>query len=540
MKHLIIPGSIVLSVLAAACDRISLDPIRGDGAGGATGEGGDGGGGGSTGSGGGNAGSGTAGGGTAGSGNAGSGTAGSGITGSATTGSATTGSGGGAPSTGDALWSRHFGANAGEPHLSEGHIAVDGAGHVILATQVADGVDFGDGPLSIEGSLAFALAKFDGEGALLWDKQFSDSSSVRDVAVTPAGLIATTGSTQGSSVDFGGGPLVGQEDRRDAFVAVFTADGDHVWSTRIGADSDQYADHVAVDAAGNVVVAGFFLDQISLCGASLTSAAQADSYIAKFDPAGNCLWSKQFGYTEIHNVALDASGSVVLAGSFGDYFTETIDLGGGPLTTAGHEDIFVAKLDADGEHLWSKRFGDAAIQRAYGVAVDGSGDVVVSGTFQGTVDFGGGPLVSSGGFGPLGPDSVTWGGNAFVTKLNPEGELLWTRRLGQDGPQTALDVATVGGDIAITGLMYGDVDLGTGLMKCTYGDAFVAKIDATGTVRWVKHTGDRGDQYGRSTAMDGAGNVFAAGPFMGTIDFGTGPLLNPRSAGDIFLVKLGP
>ncbi|WP_438019829.1 hypothetical protein WMF18_12505 [Sorangium sp. So ce315] len=505
----------MLNVLAAACDGIPLDPIRGDDAGGATGQGG----------------------------NDGSGSAGSGG-GSAGSGGGSAGSGGGsagAPGTGDPLWSRHFGANAGEPQLSRGRIAVDGAGHVVLAMKVARGVDFGDGPLSIRGSSVFALAKFDGEGALLWDKQVADSSSVHDVAVNPAGLIATTGSTHGSSVDFGGGPLVGPEDGTDAFVAVFTADGDHVWSTRIGADSYQLADHIAVDAAGNVVVAGSFLEQISLCGASLTSVGQADSYIAKFDPAGNCLWSKQFAYTEIHNVALDASGSVVLAGSFGDYFTETIDLGGGPLITAGGEDILVAKLDADGEHLWSKRFGDAALQRAYGIAVDGAGDIVVSGTFQGSVDFGGGPLVSSGGFGPLEPGSVTWGGNAFVTKLNPEGELLWAKRLGQDGPQTALDIATtVDGEIAITGLMYGDVDFGTGLMECTYGDAFVAKIDATGTVRWVKHTGDRGHQYGHSTATDGAGNVFIAGPFVGTIDFGAGPLVNRRSASDVFLVKLGP
>ncbi|XXX73217.1 hypothetical protein WMF30_36770 [Sorangium sp. So ce134] len=516
----------MLSVLAAACDRIPLDPIHGDGAGGETGQGGAGGSGSvSSGSGSVSSGSGSV---SSGSGSV-SGSGGSGGSGS-----------GGAP-TGDALWSRHFGANAGEPSLSVGRIAVDGVGHVILATGVADGVDFGDGPLSVGGSPVFALAKFDGAGDLLWDKQFSGYTSVRDVAVNPAGLIATTGWIHGGSVDFGGGPLAGQGESMDAFVAVFTADGDHVWSARIGADSDQYADHIAVDAAGNVVVAGFFLDQISLCGASLTSAEQADSYMAKFDPAGNCLWSKQFGYTEIHNVALDASGSVVLAGSFGDYFTETIDLGGGPLITAGLEDIFVAKLDAGGEHLWSKRFGDAALQRAYGVSVDGAGDIVVSGTFQGSVDFGGGPLVSSGGFGPLEPGSVTWGGNAFVTKLDPEGELLWAKRLGQDGPQTALDVATTaGGDIAITGLMYGDVDFGTGLMDCTYGDAFAAKLDATGAVRWVKHTGDRGPQYGYSTAMDGAGNVFAAGPFIGTIDFGTGPLVNSRSAFDAFLAKFGP
>ncbi|WP_437544823.1 hypothetical protein WME97_37010 [Sorangium sp. So ce367] len=530
MKQLLVPGCTALMTLVAACDRIPLDPIRDEGAGGgATGAGG--------------AGSGGAGG--AGGSDAAVGSGGAGGSGGAD-GSGAGGSGGagagGAVGNGDPLWSRHFAANPRQPHVWVGsRIAVDEPGNLVVATTVADGVDFGDGPLSTGGALAFSLAKFDGEGEPLWHKEFTGSVYPHDVAVNQAGLIAATGVVYGTGVDFGGGLLVGQESGGDAFVAVFTADGDHVWSARVGVDGDQWADSLAMDAAGNVVVAGTFMGQISVCGASLTSVGDMDSFIAKFDPAGNCLWSKQLGYTEIHNVALDASGSVVLAGSFGDYFAEAIDLGGGPLTTAGSEDIFVAKLDADGEHVWSKRFGDEALQRAYGVAVDGAGNVVISGTFLGSVDFGAGPLVSEGGYGPLEPGSVTWGGNAFVTKLNPAGELLWAKRLGQYGPQTALDVAaTADGELAITGLIYGDVDFGTGLMDCTYGDAFVAKLDAAGTVRWVKHTGGREQQYGYSTAMDATGDVYAAGPFLGTIDFGTGPLVAPTSTRAIFLAKFGP
>ncbi|KYG02392.1 hypothetical protein BE21_05295 [Sorangium cellulosum] len=420
---------------------------------------------------------------------------------------------------------------------------MDGAGHVVLATDVADGVDLGDGPLSTEGRQDVSLAKFDGEGQLLWHKRLFDAGLVQDVAVNPAGLIAMTGRTSQSSIDLGGGPLVAQGGSLDAFVAVFTADGEHVWSARSGAGSYVLWDRIAVDAAGSVVVAASFTGQISVCGRSLTSAAVDDSYIARFDPAGHCLWVKQLGATEMHDVALDATGNVVLAGSFGYGDIKTIDLGGGPLTSAGGEDVFVAKLDAAGAHLWSKRFGDDALQRAYGVAIDGSGAVVIGGTFLGSVDFGGGPLVSAGGFDFLEPGSVTWGGNMFVTKFGPAGELLWAKRFGDYGPQTALDIAAnVEGDIAITGLLYGHVDLGTGLMDCTYGDVFAAKLDATGAARWAKHTGDRGRQYGYSTAIDATGSVFAAGPFLGTIDFGTGPLVNPTSKQgfDSFLVKFGP
>ncbi|WP_437950216.1 hypothetical protein WME98_04885 [Sorangium sp. So ce296] len=515
MKQLIVPGTIALSVLTAACDRIPLDPIRGDDAGGdAAGEGG------------------------AGSGSAGSGSgAGSG----SSAGNGSSAGSGGAPGTGDSLWSLHFGSTVRQASVSGGRIAVDGAGHVILAIEVAEGVDLGDGPLSTEGRSDVSLAKFGGEGQLIWHKRLFDAGYVQDVAVNPAGLIALAGRARQTSIDLGGGPLVGGS--LDAFVAVFTADGEHVWSARSGAGSYVVWDSIDVDAAGNVVVAVSFTGQISLCGRSLTSATVDDSYVAKFDPAGHCLWVKQLGATETHDVALDATGNVALAGSFGYGDMKTIDLGGGPLTSAGREDVFVAKLDAAGAHLWSKRFGDEALQRAYGVAVDGSGAVVIGGTFLGSVDFGGGALVSAGGFDFLEPGSVTWGGNMFVTRFGPAGELLWAKRFGEYGPQTALDVAAnVGGDIAITGLLYGDVDLGTGLMDCTYGDAFAAKLDATGTVRWAKHTGDRGRQYGQSTAIDATGSVFAAGPFLGTIDFGTGPLVNAPSepSSDSFLVKFGP
>src|SRR5579871_1167393 len=76
-------------------------------------------------------------------------------------------------------------------------------------------------------------------------------------------------------------------------------------------------------------------------------------------------------------------GSVLLAGSF----EGTIDLGGGPLRSAGGDDVFVARLDASGKHLWSKRFGDAHAQHGRAVALDPSGNVVLAGDAQGTLDF---------------------------------------------------------------------------------------------------------------------------------------------------------
>jgi hypothetical protein len=92
-------------------------------------------------------------------------------------------------------------------------------------------------------------------------------------------------------------------------------------------------------------------------------------------------------------VAADASGNVIVTG----FFEGAADFGGDTLICAGGEDIFVAKYDASGAHQWSQRLGSTAGDQGLAVAVDGSGDVIVTGRFEGTVDFGGGDLTSAGG-----------------------------------------------------------------------------------------------------------------------------------------------
>jgi hypothetical protein len=113
------------------------------------------------------------------------------------------------------------------------------------------------------------------------------------------------------------------------------------------------------------------------------------------DPAGGHLFSRRFGDGADQygtSVAVDATGNVVLTG----FSRGALDFGGGPLASAGLEDVLLGKFDASGKHLWSKRFGDAAIQVGYSVAVDNGSNTLLTGYFFGTVDFGNGPLVSVG------------------------------------------------------------------------------------------------------------------------------------------------
>jgi hypothetical protein len=232
-------------------------------------------------------------------------------------------------------------------------------------------------------------------GSHLWSKSFGDgdTQSASTVSTDAAGNVIVAGDFYGT-VDFGGGALT-SAGSADVFVAKFGPDGTHLWSKGFGDGNAQFARAVATDASGNVIVAGFFAGAVDFGGGALTSAGREDVYVAKFDPDGTHLWSKSFNDDNAQYAAAartDASGNVIIAG----YYAGAVDFGGGTLTGADDTNVFVAKFDPDGTHLWSKGFGGPNAQYAYAVSTDASGDVIIAGMFYGTIDFGGGELASQG------------------------------------------------------------------------------------------------------------------------------------------------
>ena len=180
------------------------------------------------------------------------------------------------------------------------------------------------------------------------------------------------------------------------------------------------------------------------------------------------MWSKRFGdsaYQAVDSLAVDAAGNVLVSGTL----KGTIDFGGGPLVAAGVSDVFVVKLDSAGNHLWSKRFGAASsYEDSTQIAVSSAGDVAVTGSVTGTVDFGGGPLVGAG------------GGNAFVIKLDAAGTHLWSRRFGNSNSSVVIRGVAFADpkSLAITGNFDGIVDFGGGPLSTGVGGThtFLAKL----------------------------------------------------------------
>jgi hypothetical protein len=234
--------------------------------------------------------------------------------------------------------------------------------------------------------------KVDEHGDILWSRPFGSV-----VATDRAGNAIVAGSFSGT-LELGEGSLTAMGGT-DVYVAKLTSDGVLAYAVALGGAVDETASSLAVGRDGSAVVSGPGLGTV------------------KLDRVGEVMWERDFN----GEIAIDSRGNVVTVGAL----SGSASFGGEVLESAGGKDIFVAKLDAAGAHVFSRRFGDpSALQYAEAVAIDPRDDILVSGVLDGTVDFGGGVISVPKGSCP----AETWCKQAgFVVKLDSSGEHLWSR-----------------------------------------------------------------------------------------------------------------
>ncbi|UCD19073.1 MAG: nucleotide-binding protein, partial [candidate division WOR-3 bacterium] len=422
-------------------------------------------------------------------------------------------------------WSARFG-DANEQAGSD--VAVDPSGNTVITGTFWDTVDFGGGALLYGGRTDIFVAKFGSGGAHLWSKSFGDGElqEVAYVAVDASGNVIVTGRFYGS-MDFGGGELT-SVGSTDIFVAKFSPDGTHQWSKRFGDTGPQLGCFAATDASGNILIAGRFAGTVDFGGGPFSSGGNEDIFVAKLTPDGMHLWSKRFGDTSAqyaNAITVDASGNVTIAG----YLEGSVDFGGGALTNVGSIDIFVAQFDAAGDHMWSKRFGDSDAEWAVDIACDASGNVIMAGHFESTVNFGGGTLTSAGQT------------DGYVVKFSSTGTHLWSKRFGDADEQVANCVtADASGNVILGGNFAGTVNCGGDeLTSAGSFDIYITKFTSTGTHLWSESFGDASGQGIAGVAAGSMGVIFVTGALEGTVDFGGGALTSAGST-DIFVAKFEP
>lgn len=311
-----------------------------------------------------------------------------------------------------------------------------------------------------------------------WTRQFGTDGfdSARAVAVDASGNVFVAGNP--------GGTLPGQlpGSPTGGFLAKFDEKGTLLWTRQFGVPGITVTMALAVDAGGNAVVLG----NTDGTFPGQSPAGSNDGFLIKFDGSGNVVWTRQFGTTENDDnraVAVDASGSVFVVGyTYGAFAGQK---------NAGNSDAFVVRFDKDGSRLWTRQFGTNDSDSAATVAADANGNIVVSGATYGALQ------------------APSGNGDAFLTKLDGFGNILWTRQFGTGGLDTASSVAVGSeGEVFATGYVIGALP---GQKFIGKRDMYVVKFDGTGGLLWTRQFGTEEDDYASGIAVDANGKSFVTG-----------------------------
>lgn len=278
---------------------------------------------------------------------------------------------------------------------------------------------------------------------------------------------------------------------------------------------------IATDAAGNVIIAGWFKSPVITFGTvSLTNNGMSDIFITKYDAAGNVLWAKSTGGSQndrAYSVTTDLAGNVFVAGCF---YSPTMIVGTDTLVdNSADDDIFLAKYDANGNPLWARRAGAAGEDRAHCVTTDGNGDVAIGGRFNSpSITIGTSVLVNNNGLYDL-----------FLAKYDASGNPLWAKSFGGNNNESAYGITSQSGHLFLTGEFDSpSIVFGTStLISNGIGDIFLTAFDGGGNTLWAKNTGGTSLECGNGVAIDAVGSLYVAGYFYSpTVTFGTTTLVN--------------
>jgi hypothetical protein len=430
--------------------------------------------------------------------------------------------GGPAPLPGRHLFSRSFGSPDDE-FLSHG--TVDLLGNLFLAGSVEGSIDFGGAPLVSAGALDMFFAKLGPAGEHVFSQRYGDAAEQSGLDLIAAGRDVFALGIFRSSITVGPATLTNAEGPFDAVLLRLTSDGLYDNHFQLGGPGLQLLTGLAHDGARGAFVTGYNQGTVTHPQATTTAGA-SDVFTAHVLSTQD--WSRGFGDTGDQygdTAAFDPRGFLVTAG----YFGGGLDFGGGSRTSAGGVDIFVTKQDLSGAHLWSLRFGDLGDQRAEAIALDSQGNIFLTGRFAGSFDFGGDRLESAGAT------------DFYVVKLDETGKHVWSKRFGGPGEEVPNAIALDGaGNVLVVGRAYGPLDFGSGnLPPAGDSDAFVVKLDPTGNHLWSKRFGDVGLDSANAIGATPTNEVWVAGYFRGTVDFGGGPLTSKGKA-DVFVARFAP
>lgn len=341
-------------------------------------------------------------------------------------------------------WTKRIGNAEDELFVS---VAVDGDGNIYVTGSFFNTINFSEDTTTSTtfqsrsaGREDIFLLKMDPQGNLLWAKRMGGNGSdvPYDICVDHNNNVYITGRCQ-PDVDFStdwhlsSEPMVGST---KAFIVRINNDGSFGWQKKFGGNGSASGAALAVNSDNEIYVAGNFTDIMDLkstwpqvATSEIVSVGNADIFVMKLQNNGNCLWVKSIGgkYLDCATaLAVNNENQVYLTGIFTDsvnfsrdFSTSTMDL----KVSNGGTDIFLTKLDGSGWYLWTKCLGGNSDDWSNALSVDGNGNVLLAGDFQGIVRF-------QADWGDQTTTTAHGGSDAIFIKINKDGSFGSAWQLG--------------------------------------------------------------------------------------------------------------
>lgn len=381
---------------------------------------------------------------------------------------------------GDYVWGKNLGGVNPFGGITSRSITLDENGGVYLTGSFEQTVDFDPGVgsqnLTSNGMSDAFILKLDTSGTFQWAYNLGDiAADVAQKIVYRNGYLYING-TYRNTVDFDHGININTETSSggsDFFLLKITTDGDYVWSlSRGNPTTNETSSTLNIDSDGNT----FWMNY-----------TDGIFYLFKIDDNSNEQWSKNAGGTSI---AIDQNNDVFITG----YFTTVFDFDPGPATlnitpTNNYGDIFIQKLDNDGNLIWVKHMGGPNYDHGQSIAFDNDGSIYLVGTFSETVDFDPGPNVYN-----LSQAGTQNNRDIFYLKLTGNGDLIWAHRIGDENTDIGKNVTLNGnGDLYVHGAFSGtpDFDPSNNVYNLTSGvngtATFLLKLSSTVGLEEVAH-----------------------------------------------------
>lgn len=329
----------------------------------------------------------------------------------------------------------------------------------------------------------------------------------------------------------------------DIFIAKYSSNGTFIWGKTIGGSGQDRPNGMDVSPDGNISMTGYFNGTVDFNPGSavnnLTATGNRDIFVLKLTSNGDYAWAHKFGSSlpdEGVATCFDPNGNVFVTG----FYQETVDFNPGNSTnnfTAISYDIFILKLDANGNYVWNIDLGSNPAEQGRAIQCDANGNVYTSGSFGSSLDFNPGAateFMSSSGVADI-----------YLLKLTNAGDFVWSRKIGGISNEYALSMAIDLNGSAILGGHFENTTTfnsfpNVAVTSAGLDDAFVVKFNSDGSHAWTRTIGSTGYDRTQTVATDAQGNVYATGFFQGTVD------LNPEAGvenytaiqEDCFVIKL--